>query len=366
MNSNLDAATESIYPIYKPGKYFEIDTPFIAAQQWPSILIELALSRGMEEHKLLRGTGIFCEDIATNNLQLTPQQCFQLIQNLQKHSHSQEFSFLLGHRIFSSPFSATTEGADLNNNLKSSLNNTANLQQALDILLAQQTQLMPLLNLRSVYEQDRLVIYWQDACGAETTQIFLLEMMFTALNSLTRWRSGESYPWQFYLTHKKPDYIEQYDVHLNSNIQFSSQINAMAIARNYLYRPWKTNTVAKCSSSIPTATPEQPGVQFQRGFLAEIYTYLQNNIQHNPNLEQTAADFGMSSASFKRKLKKHHSHFQAQHDLARRDLTIMWLSQKGWTNEQVAKKLHFYDVANLRRAFKKWTGKLPQAIEKIG
>jgi AraC-like DNA-binding protein len=359
MSHNLNAVTEDANPIYKPGHYFEIDTPFIPAHQWPRTLIELALSRGMEEHKLLRGTSIFCEDIATNNLQLTPQQCFQLILNTQKHSHSQEFSFLLGHQILSALSPANAEQ-------NSNLNNTANLQQAIDLLLAQQIQLMPLLNLRSVYEQDRLVIYWQDACGAKATQIFLLEMMFTALSSLTRWRSGESYPWQFYLTHKKPNYIEQYDVHLNSQVQFSSQTNAMVIARDYLYHPWKNNAVNNLTSSNPTAAQEQPNVQFQRGFLAETYIYLQNNIHHNPNLEQTAADFDMSSASFKRKLKKHHSHFQAQHDMARRDLAIMWLSKKGWTNEQVAKKLHFYDVANLRRAFKKWTGKLPQAIEKIG
>ncbi len=365
MGHNLHTATEDVSPTYKPGKYFEIDTSFIPAHQWPRTMIDLALSRGMEEHKLLRGTGIFFEDIATNNLQLTPQQCFQLIKNMQKHSHSQEFSFLLGHQIFSAPAHPTTHHSTISHE-KNNLHNSANLQQALDVLLAQQIQLMPLLNLRSVYEQDRLVIYWQDACGAETTQIFLLEMMFTALNSLTRWRSGESYPWQFFLTHKKPDYIEQYDVHLNSNVQFSSQTNAMAIARDYLHRPWKVNHSDQSASHSPIPAHTSPALEFQRGFLAETYIYLQNNIRHNPNLEQTAVDFGMSSASFKRKLKKHHSHFQAQYDLARRDLAIMWLSQKGWTNEQVAKKLHFYDVANLRRAFKKWTGKLPQAIEKMG
>jgi len=334
---------------YLPVPYFEIDTPFIAAHEWPLALINMALSRGIEEYKLLRNTGIFREDVASKSSQLSPQQCFQLINNTQKHIHSNELSFLLGHRFF-----------DVQDNVvTAALTSAVNLQAAIDILIDHQMQLMPLLNLRSCYEQDRLVIYWQDACGAETVLLFLLEMMATALSSLARWHSGENLPWQFYFTHSKPHYIEQYEVHLHNNVQFSSQANAMAISRDYLHRPWKNSCTASLTNALQTADAYKQSIPFQRGFLSELYNYLHHNIQHNPNLEQTADAFGMSSASLKRKLKKHHSHFQEQYDLVRKDLALYWLHQAGWSKEQVARKLHFYDVANLRRAFKKWTGSLP-------
>lgn len=358
MNIMTNSPSESIAEscaYYKPGIYFEIDTLFIPAHEWPLALIDLALSRGAEEHKLLRGTGIFLADIASRKLMLSPQQCFQLIHNMQKHIHSPELSFLLGHRFFSA----------LDNPAITALHKAGNLQEAIDIVILHQTQLMPLLNLRWSYEQDRLVIYWQDACGAESIIFFLLEMMSTALSSLARWRSGGNLPWQFYFTHSKPVYIEQYDVHLNNQVQFSCQSNAMAIARDYLYIPWKNTDATQLPNAIDTADFHQQSSRFQQGFLSAIYNYLHLNIQHNPNLEQTAAAFGMSSASLKRKLKKHHSHFQEQYDLVRKDLALYWLNQAGWSKEQVAQKLHFYDVANLRRAFKKWTGRLPQTMEKI-
>jgi AraC-like DNA-binding protein len=339
---------------YKPRRYFEIDTQFIPAHQWPLSLIELALSRGLEEHKLLRGTGIFREDIDSRKLRLSPQHCFQLINNMQKHIQSNELSFLLGHRFFSAQDNAVT----------TAMNNAANLQLAIDIFIDHQLQMMPLLNLRRSYEQDRLVIYWQDACGAETSMIFLLEMMFTALSSLACWHSGENLPWQFYFTHNKPAYIEQYEVHLHTKVQFSSHANAMVIARDYLYSPWKNHNASAFSNAIETADQFKQTIAFQGGFLSEIYNYLHQNIQHNPNLEQTAEAFGMSSASLKRKLKKHQSHFQEQYDLVRKDLALYWLNQAGWSKEQVARKLHFYDVANLRRAFKRWTKSLPVTIEK--
>ncbi len=349
MTNTFNAAIEETCAYYKPGTYFEIDTSFIPAHEWPLALIDLALSRGLEEHKLLRGTGIFREDIVGEKLQLSPQQCFQLIHNMQKHIHSNELSFLLGHRFFSA----------IGNTATTALNNAANLQVAIDILIDHQTQLMPLFNLRRCYEQDHLVIYWQDTCGADTSIPFLLELMFTALSSLSRWHSGESLPWQFYFTHSKPDYIEQYDVHLNNKVQFSSQANAMAITRDYLYKPWKNSCSITLANALKSADEHKQLIYFQRGFLSELYNYLHLNIQHNPNLEQTAVAFGMSSASLKRKLKKHHSHFQEQYDLVRKDLALYWLHQAGWSKEQVARELHFYDVANLRRAFKKWTGSLP-------
>lgn len=341
---------------FKPGRYFEIDTQFIPAHEWPINLIDFALSRGLEEHKLLRGTGIFRDDIGSRRLLLSPQHCFQLINNIQKHIHSHELSFLLGHRFFSK----------LDNAVMVAINNAANLYVAIDILIDHSIQLMPLLDLRRSYERDCLVIYWQDACGADTSMIFLLEMMFTALSSLGRCHTGESVPWQFYFIHSKPVYIEQYEVHLHNKVHFSSHRNAMVIARDELYRPWKNHCASTFNNALETADRFKQVIPFQKGFVSEVYHYLYRNIQHNPDLEQTARAFGMSIASFKRKLKKHRSHFQEQYDLVRKDLALYWLNQAGWSKEQVARKLHFYDVANLRRAFKRWTRSLPASFEKMG
>lgn len=354
MNNNSDELIAEVDACYQPAPYFEIDTPFIPAHEWPSTLIDIALTRGIEEHKLLRNTGIFREDIATEHCQLAPQQCFQLINNLQKYFHNHEPGFLLGHNLFT--LSGTTAAA--------ALNTATNLQAALDILIDQQTRLMPLLDMRCSYEQDNLVICWQDAYGADSSMVFLLEMMCTALSSLTRWHSEEAVPWQFHFTHSKPTYIEQYDVHLGNRVHFSSHMNAMSVARDYLYYPWKHSDSAALESAAKTEYIQQPSIATQRGFLSEIYQYLHHNIHYNPSLDKTADAFGMSNASLKRKLKKHRSHFQEQYDLVRKDLALYWLHQAGWNKEQVAQALHFYDVANLRRAFKKWTGTLPQTKER--
>ncbi|WP_197085570.1 AraC family transcriptional regulator [Cellvibrio sp. pealriver] len=339
-------ATADAHAAYKPQAYIEIDTPLVSAQGWPLTLIELALNRGIEEHKLLRGTGIFRDDIAQKNILLSPQQCFQLIANIQKYNLHRDLSFLIGSRLL----------LDNPTPAQIALTHARNLQEALDIVIRYNTLISPLLKARLDYQQDRVMMYWQDSCGAASSEHFLLEMMATSLSALSRWKSAQPLPWQFYFCCDKPEHIEQYQVHLPGQIHFNAPVNAMSIAREYLHTPWQKVSADVFTRAEQLAEKQLAKLDSAQGFLAETYDYLHNNIHRAPNLDQSAADFGMSSASFKRKLKKHNSHFQAQYDQVRRDLTLMWLEQGGWSTEQIAHKLHFYDVANLRRAFKKWTG----------
>ena len=339
--------------IYLPQAYYERNSFIIPSHWWAASLIELAQTCALPEHKMLRHTGIFREDILHPQHCISPEQLLQLIHNISKHSGQDDLSFLLGHQLLPGHIPSVID----------TISEANCLGELIDGLVQHQLLISPLLNLRLGYEGDDLVIYWQDACGADDSFIFLQEVLTTAVSSISRWLGGTRLPWRFYFAHKAPRYVEQYEVHLHGELHFECQRNAMAIKREYCYLPWaKTPSSTKAvetdfaSANKNLLQGQTSTEQTPKGFLAEVYDYLRNNISLDPNLEQSAADFGMSSASFKRKLKKHHSHFQAIYDQVRKDLAVYWLNQEGWSSEQIAKKLHFHDVANLRRAFKKWTG----------
>lgn len=331
-----------------PQVYYERDHQIIPACFWPAQLIDLAMARSLVEHKILRHTSLFCEDINHPDHYIYPEQLLRLIRNIENNSTADDISFLFGHQLLPGNITGISE----------QLTTANNLHELIEILLKYQSLFCPLLNILRHYEGDQLVLCWQDACGAEDSLTFLLEAMTTAICSFVRWRSNIRQPWKIYFAHKMPAYIEQHQVHLDADIHFGCQRNAMTIARDYCFRPWsKSTTKIFQSQCTPTLiAPHKIIIPRSRGFLAEVYDYLNNNITSDPNLEKTAADFGMSNTSFKRKLKKHRSHFQALYDQVRKDLAVYWINQEGWSNEQVAQKLHFHDVANLRRAFKKWTG----------
>lgn len=329
-------------PRYQPQTYRELDTAFIPANGWPKTLIDLALSRGVMEHKLLRHTGIFYDDVVHNNTLLAPSQLFRLIENVMKHPQGYELAFLAGSNFFSSPYPPDINAA---------LCNAENVQDFLDLCTACSDYFSPLLGMHLHFESDRLVIYWHDNFGATDAMLFLLAMMHSAVRHFTRWRAGNHLQWTFYFSHRQPSQIEQYQVHLGENVYFNSHTAALTIPRVDLHQHWPGTSSSSVGDSQIEPNP--------RGFLHEVYFYLQSNLQHSPNLHQCARDFGMSPASLKRKLQKHRSNFQQQLDLVRKHTAFHLLSDTNITHEKIARQLHFYDAANLRRAFKRWTGQLP-------
>ena len=46
-----------------PTDWYECDSRFIPGHWQPAVLLDLALSRGIDSHRLLRGSGLFHEDI---------------------------------------------------------------------------------------------------------------------------------------------------------------------------------------------------------------------------------------------------------------------------------------------------------------
>ena len=333
--------------------WYERDTHCILAHQQPATLIDMAIKRGIDSHKLLRGTGFFYEDILAGNLQIAPCQYYQLISNARRLLPGDDISFLLGHRLLPGHCGAAS----------AALSNARDLQQALELLLRYRLLLTPLIAPRLHYDADFLYVYWQDTCGASGEWPFLTEMMTTALTSLSRWLSDQHLPWRCYFSHQQPRYIEQYQVHLGEQLTFNSHMDAMVIAREYLHIPWINASPSAAIVAQREADAQLIAMGFEGGFLERIYAHLLHNIHRPTNLDQVAADFAMSSATLKRKLGKHHSHFQAQYDLVRKCLALYLINRQGWSNEQIASYLHFHDANNLRRAFKRWTGVTPAMLK---
>lgn len=81
-------------------RWYEADSRFIAGHYQPATLIDLALSRDIDSHRLLRGTGLFYDDIVAGHTRLSPQQCFGLIANAQRLLEADDSSFLFGQRLW--------------------------------------------------------------------------------------------------------------------------------------------------------------------------------------------------------------------------------------------------------------------------
>lgn len=328
---------------------YDRDTRFIAAHHQPAILLDLAMSREVDSHALLRGTQLFLDDMLTGHKWMSPAQFLTLLANSQQSLHADDTSFLFGQRLFPGFFGPASQV----------LNHAAHLRAALIHICHYHALLSPICTPRYFESDSHFFIYWLDNCGANDMQIFLMEAYMTAVASMASRMANAPLPWRFNFTHDEPRYIEQYWVHLNEDISFNQQLNMMSIPLAYVNQAWSQSAPVSLQLATLGSKIQLNELGWQASFLDTLYDYLRQHIQQNLQLETVAAAFGVSPASLKRKLLKHNTHFQEQLDLARKHVALYLYQIKGYQHHEVADYLRFNDINNFRRAFKRWTGLPP-------
>lgn len=335
-----------------PSNWYERDSRFIAAHQQPASLIDLCLSRGIDCHRLLRGTGLFHDDILRGTSLISPAQFLQLIDNAQRLLAADDSSFLFGQRLLPGHHGAASQALAL----------SGDLQQALQLLGELRALLAPLMTPQLLLDKEFAYIYWLDSCGAGAQQRFVLEASMTSIVALGRQLSGERLPWQFHFRHAQPRYIEQYWLHLGEDLHFNSPYDLLRLPREHL-----TRVLPQAALTAAVVAGQQAREQLQAlgphaSLLDCLHRWLLQHVRQAPSLERTAEAFDMSPATLKRKLSKHATSYQQQHDQVRLQVALYLYQLKGYSNDQVARHLHFHDATNFRRSFKRWTGLTPSAL----
>lgn len=334
------------------GAGYECDSRFIAAHHLPAVLIDLARSRGIDSHHLLRGCELFYDDIVTGQAQISPGQFLRLIANAQKLLNAADTSFLFGQRLWPGHYGA---GSHL-------LEQADHLLQALEDLVTYRALLSPLLTPVLHLDDRYLHLYWRDSCGAAERLPFLLEASMTAVVALARRQQNERLPWRFQFAYAEPSHVEQYWVHLGEALSFDRPSTVMSLPREHLLQPWPNGGATGARVARQACNEQLQNWGWQRSLLDELHAHLSAHIRQPLSLERVASAFATSPATLKRKLGKHGTHFQEQLDLARRDLALYLYQVKGYNNDEVAQRLGFNDITNFRRSFKRWTGRVPSDL----
>ena len=184
--------------------------------------------------------------------------------------------------------------------------------------------------------------------------------MVAAIVSAFKWRQRRLPDAVFKFPFKAPAHFEQYQTHIGCRCLFEQPLLSMTIAQSELDLPCEqASATLKWHALAQLQRRGKPPV----GFIQYLFALLGKD--PNLSLEQTAQLLGLSPATFKRKLKAHHTSFVQLRDRVRHQQAIFDMVELGNSNEQVASSLQFADLTNFRRAFKRWTGMTPsQARDK--
>ena len=332
--------------------YFDATTPLIPAQHQPAVLLEHLQSLDLDTGPLLLGAGLHKLALDDPDSRLAPTQWLDLLRCAAQTLRDPELPFQLGHQLLPGHYGAASHA----------LLTADTLRRALQVLSLHGARLSPWLVPHVAVEGPVAALYWTDACPGAGMRSFLVEMQMSAVAAACHWLAGERLPWTFLFNRGEPGRRDAHEVHLGTRLRFRCHLDAMVIDAAWLDRPW-ANPRALRSRAITDALDREAAAQEpRRHLLALVYEHLLERVRRAPGLDEAAAAFGMSAATFKRRLTACGTHFQAELDRVRLHTALRLMHGRGLDNEAIGHHLGFDDPANFRRSMKRWAGLTPAQL----
>lgn len=287
-------------------------------------------------NKLLKGTRIFYNDFDKMDVYISPEQFMRFIQNCSARPHQSDVAFRFGQRVLPGHYGDFSHG----------LHHVNSVFNAVTFFEKYAHVFSPLLTPRISTYANEFVIDFHSSYGCTHSHRFVCEAMLFAVKNWLEQQLGKHLPWQFEFNYAQPDTIENYDVYLGDNIRFDRPTTAIRLPIHYAHNSWPVS--AQCTLPCEV-TPIS--------LLTHVRRLLRQNIQNNPNLEWLAQQLDISPATLKRRLKTCKTQFRDLLSEVRLEVAVELYQQRQFTGDAICHYLGFYDESNLRRFFKRTTGK---------
>lgn len=325
----------------------------IDSQLLVTSIVLLFEHRQLDVERLLKGTGIFRQDLQQIEHKISPMQLSNLVDNAQCLWPGEDLAFLLGQQWL--PLQSGT--------LTNALLCSGDLKQGLRLWQQHHWLVQPWLQ-GWYWRTDHLHhLLLQLDIGAQRQQRFFIELTLSSLVSSykklthTKWRGYFSLPFS------APQQLDQYYKYLGEDLSFEQPMCVISFDANLNQHPFELATTQGMKQARQQLTLQSQARKFDIGLPAAIRLLLTKSKTSNYTLPQVAEHLNLSSATLKRRLKAYDISFQQLQDQANMQQAIFLLAVSGENNLTIAKQLHFADSNNFRRSFKRWTGRLPSQFK---
>ena len=333
-------------------------------------VLNVALSRGGNKNKLLRGTGIFEESLQHNSL-VSINQYSSLLANVHSQTKGNDVSFLLGGALASQWLTSPLHV----------LNTCENSEQLLLHLTQRQTFRwcsLPLCQFQRFESADKIILVPQFTGSSSKQLQFTLEVAFATLVALIKSITNKRIPLSFTFTGSRPKNIADYETHLGLKLSFNSRFNSICIEKRVTSQPLGQTTqpidsvelhasMKDLPSNSATQTKKRSSIEQQNRLslpdFVRCYVCTSSNT-HSPNigLPELAETLDVSVATLKRKLKEFGTSYRALSEEVQRNHALLLLSVHKVSNEAAANAMGINDLPNFRRTIKRLTGKTPSEL----
>jgi AraC-like DNA-binding protein len=333
-------------------EFFLADDKLIPAWLQPVVILDLVAARGIDPKQILNGTSLFPIDIPFIGCYISARHFDQLLINAERLWIGHDFAFQLGHRIANHGLGP----------LPGTIDKSITPADFLALLSQFQQLIGPTLTSRLMQINNNNWFYlFRPAAGMKMIPA-TLECEMTIISHLAK-HNCLNVEIDCFFTSSTPIQIENFHTHITQNCYFNAPFNGIQISS-------KTPSEATIKSNpnmVKQVAKEQCMALCNKKqyFITALEEMLQADADSLPNLQHCASNFGISPATFKRRLREHSISFQMIWDALRSEQAIVELLVNGTSIDVISEKLHFHDSSNFRRAFKRWTGTSPTLLKNL-
>ena len=159
-----------------------------------------------------------------------------------------------------------------------------------------------------------------------------------------------------YPAHRYSDFLRSM---FNTPVNFSQDWVGISLPLEVVDRPLKMANNASFREAIKICQQELEQLENQDSLATQIQQLLLSGSQQFPTLETTARCFHMTPRTLHRRLQEEGTSYKFLVEDVRHRLALQHFKKGDLTIQQVAYALGYSDVANFRRAFKRWQGVPP-------
>lgn len=189
---------------------------------------------------------------------------------------------------------------------------------------------------------------------------FAAEGLLTSIHTIARFLLGDDLDdLAVGFAHVAPPYAERYREVFGVPAQFEQACHWLRLPSHYLQRPMALANPATVQMCEQQCEALLASLDVQDALLTRVRRLLLARPGDFPDLDGAAQALHTSARSLRRHLSQLGTSYQQVLDDVRRRLALQYLTTTHLPLFEIAHLLGYSDPSNFRRAFRKWTGKLP-------
>lgn len=196
---------------------------------------------------------------------------------------------------------------------------------------------------------------------------YLVEEAFSCCVSIARTLIGPHFnPLRVELSYPTPAHASAYGAFFNCPVHFGMPVTRLVSDATWLDCPLPTYDEFTCPYLRTLLEGLMPKRQEANDLLESIATHLRTHLDEPRALTEAANELNISERTLRRRLAELNVSYRSLVDQAREERSVDLLKRTDMSLSQIALATGFGDVRNFRRAFKRWTGKLPSEVRSSG